>query len=127
MSQENYASTARSDSQQQIVSVEFDVVVKDWWISGGRMVVPKEYRQYFPRPGESIVLIDYEGRMYRSKMHNLWQGVDVGRIDGIKPFYRNHSIIFPDTTLHVKLTGKDTAIVLVSDRPSRQPFNKESV
>ena len=87
--------------------------------------MPKEYRQYFPKPGESIVLIDYEGRMYRSKMHNLWRGVDVGRIDGIKPFYRSHAIIVPGTTLHIKLTSKDTAIVLVGERP-KQPF-KESI
>ncbi len=120
LSQENYGQTARSESQQQVVSVEFDVEVRDWWIAGGRMVVPKEYRQCFPQPGESIVLIDYEGRMYRSKMHNLWQGVDVGRIDGIKPFYRNHAIILPGTKLHVKLTGKDTAIVFVGERPARQ-------
>jgi hypothetical protein len=119
LSQENYATTTRSESQQQVVSVEFDVTVKDWWIAGGRLVVPKEYRQYFPRPGESIVLIDYEGRMYRSKMHNLWQGVDVGRIDGIKPFYRNHPIVEPETKLRVKLTGKDTAVVMLGERTAR--------
>ena len=66
----------RADTQQ-VLAVEFDTEVKDWWIEGGRLGIPKEYRQYFPRPGDPIVLIDYEGRMYRSKMHNLWQGVDV--------------------------------------------------
>ncbi len=111
---------SESSRQQQVMSAEFEVTVKDWWIEGGRLVVPKEYRQYFPNPGEPIVLIDYEGRMYRSKMHNLWQGVDVGRIDGIKPFYRNHSIIVPGTKLRIKATGKNTAIVLMGDRPSRQ-------
>src|SRR5208283_3820923 len=100
--------------QQQVVSVEFDVVVKDWWIEGGRLVIPKENRRYFPSPGEPIVLIDYEGRMYRSKMHNLWQGVDVGRIDGIKPFYKNHSISTAGRKLHVKVTGKNTAVVLLA-------------
>jgi hypothetical protein len=117
---ESVPQRTESSLQQQVMSVEFEVTVKDWWIEGGRLVVPKEYRQYFPTPGEPIVLIDYEGRMYRSKMHNLWQGVDVGRIDGIKPFYRNHSIIVPGTKLHIKATGKNTAIVLMGDRPSRQ-------
>jgi hypothetical protein len=107
-------------SQQQVMSAEFEVTVRDWWIEGGRLVVPKEFRQYFPTPGEPIVLIDYEGRMYKSKMHNLWQGVDVGRIDGIKPFYRNHPIIVPGTKLRIKATGKNTAIVLMGDRPTRQ-------
>lgn len=114
------SSQRNESSQQQVMSAEFEVTVKDWWIEGGRLVVPKEFRQYFPTPGEAIVLIDYEGRMYRSKMHNLWQGVDVGRIDGIKPFYRNHPIIVPGTKLRIKATGKDTAIVLMGDRPSRQ-------
>ena len=76
-------------------------------------MIPKENRQYFPKPGEPIVLMDYEGRMCRSKMHNLWQGVDVGRIDGIKPFYKNHSISTAGTKLHIKVTGKNTAVVLV--------------
>jgi len=108
----------RADTQQML-AVEFDTEVKDWWIEGGRLGIPKEYRQYFPRPGEPIVLIDYEGRMYRSKMHNLWQGVDVGRIDGIKPFYKNHPIITPGTKLHVKVTGKSTAVVMLAERPPR--------
>lgn len=103
----------RPESTQQVVDVEFDVAVKDWWIEGGRLVVPKENRQYFPKPGEPIVLIDYEGRMYRSKMHNLWQGVDVGRIDGIKPFYKNHETVAAGTKLHIKVTGKNTAVVLL--------------
>lgn len=106
--------------RQQLMAAEFEVTVKDWWIQGGRLVVPKEYRQCFPPAGEPIVLIDYEGRMYRSKMHNLWQGVDVGRIDGIKPFYKNHPIIVPETKLRIKATGKNTAIVMMGDRPSRQ-------
>ncbi len=109
---------AESQSQQ-LMSVEFDVVVKDWWIEGGRLVIPKEHRQNFPKPGEPIVLIDYEGRMYRSKMHNLWQGVDVGRIDGIKPFYKNHPIVTPGTKLHMKVTGKNTAVIMLGERPSR--------
>ncbi len=103
----------RQESQQQTVEVEFEVAVKDWWIEGGRLVIPKEYRQYFPKPGEPIVLIDYEGRMYRSKMHNLWQGVDVGRIDGIKPFYKNHPSVATSTKLRIKVTGKSTAVVLL--------------
>ncbi len=107
----------RSDTQQ-VMAVEFDTQVKDWWIEGGRLGIPKEYRQYFPKPGEPIVLIDYEGRMYRSKMHNLWQGVDVGRIDGIKPFYKNHPIVTPGTRLHVKVTGKSTAVVMLAERPA---------
>jgi hypothetical protein len=107
----------RSDTQQ-VMAVEFDTEVRDWWIEGGRLGIPKEYRQYFPKPGEPIVLIDYEGRMYRSKMHNLWQGVDVGRIDGIKPFYKNHAIITPGTKLHVKVTGKSTAVVMLAERPA---------
>lgn len=107
-------SQARQESQQQVVDVEFDVAVKDWWIEGGRLVIPKEHRQYFPRPGEPVVLVDYEGRMYRSKMHNLWQGVDVGRIDGIKPFYKNHSSVMAGSKLRVKVTGKNTAVVLVA-------------
>jgi hypothetical protein len=111
---------SETGQQQQVMSAEFEVTVKDWWIEGGRLVVPKEFRQSFPKPGEPIVLIDYEGRMYRSKMHNLWQGVDVGRIDGIKPFYRNHPIIVPDTKLRIKATGKNTAIILMGDRPARQ-------
>ncbi|MDG6904482.1 MAG: hypothetical protein JRN20_01710 [Nitrososphaerota archaeon] len=104
----------RQESQQQVVDVEFDVAVKDWWIEGGRLVIPKDHRQYFPRPGEPIVLVDYEGRIYRSKMHNLWQGVDVGRIDGIKPFYKNHPSIMTGSKLLVKVTGKNTAVVLVA-------------
>ncbi|MCL5068964.1 MAG: hypothetical protein M1368_11540 [Thaumarchaeota archaeon] len=54
MSSENtsYAPATR-ESQQQVMSVEFDITVKDWWIAGGRLVIPKEYRQYFPKPGES--------------------------------------------------------------------------
>jgi hypothetical protein len=108
-------SQMRQESQQQVVDVEFDVTVKDWWIEGGRLVIPKEYRQYFPKPGEPIVLIDYEGRMYRSKMHNLWQGVDVGRIDGIKPFYKNHPKVSAATKLHMRVTGKSTAVVLVPE------------
>jgi hypothetical protein len=111
------AYATRSSDTQQVMAVEFDTEVKDWWIEGGRLGIPKEFRQYFPRPGEPIVLIDYEGRMYRSKMHNLWQGVDVGRIDGIKPFYKNHPIITPGTKLHVKVTGKSTAVVMLADRP----------
>ncbi len=107
---------AGSDTQQ-VMAVEFDTEVRDWWIEGGRLGIPKEYRQYFPKPGEPIVLIDYEGRMYRSKMHNLWQGVDVGRIDGIKPFYKNHPIVTPGTKLHVKVTGKSTAVVMLAERP----------
>ncbi|HZW54755.1 MAG TPA: hypothetical protein VFF30_00545 [Nitrososphaerales archaeon] len=107
---------SESFQQQQVASVEFEVMVKDWWIEGGRLVIPKEYRQYFPKPGEPIVLIDYEGRMYRSKIHNLWQGVDVGRIDGIKPFYRNHPIITPGAKLHIKVTGKSTAVVMLGER-----------
>jgi hypothetical protein len=118
--QDVFSQRSESGQQQQVISVEFEVTVKDWWIEGGRLVVPKEFRRSFPRPGEPIVLIDYEGRMYRSKMHNLWQGVDVGRIDGIKPFYRNHPIIVPGTKLRIKATGKDTAIVLMGDRPARQ-------
>ena len=105
--------------QQQVMSAEFDVSVKDWWIEGGRLVIPKEYRQHFPRPGEPIVLIDYEGRLYRSKMHNLWQGVDVGRIDGIKPFYKNHAIVTPGTKLHIKVTGNNTAVVMLGERTTR--------
>jgi hypothetical protein len=103
----------RQETQQQIANIEFDVAVRGWWIEGGRLVIPKEYRHYFPKPGEPIVLMDYEGRMYRSKMHNLWQGVDVGRIDGIKLFYKNHSITAAGTKLRVKVTGKSTAVVLV--------------
>lgn len=115
------SSTRRNEpAQQQVMSTEFEVTVKDWWIEGGRLVVPKEYRQNFPTPGEPIVLIDYEGRMYKSKMHNLWQGVDVGRIDGIKPFYRNHPIIVPGTKLRIRATGKNTAIVFMGERPARQ-------
>lgn len=113
----------RAEARQQVMSAEFDVSVKGWWIEGGRLVIPKEYRQYFPKPGEPIVLIDYEGRIYRSKMHNLWQGVDVGRIDGIKPFYRNHAIVTPDTKLHVKVTSSNTAVVLLADRPVRQTIH----
>lgn len=113
----------RPESLQQVISVEFDVVVKDWWIEGGRLVVPKENRRYFPIPGEPIVLIDYEGRMYRSKMHNLWQGVDVGRIDGIKPFYKNHPVVEPGTKLHVKVTGKSTAVVMLSERSASREEN----
>jgi hypothetical protein len=112
------ASYAQRSDTQQVMAVEFDTEVKDWWIEGGRLGIPKEYRQYFPKPGEPIVLIDYEGRMYRSKMHNLWQGVDVGRIDGIKPFYKNHPIITPGTKLHVKVTGKSTAVVMLAERPA---------
>lgn len=123
MSIENseYLDSAESgpETSQQLMSVEFDVVVKDWWIEGGRLVIPKEYRQNLPRPGEPIVLIDYEGRMYRSKMHNLWQGVDVGRIDGIKPFYKNHPIITPGMKLRMKVTGKNTAVIMLGERPSR--------
>jgi len=118
---ESSSSTAGSygagSDTQQVMAVEFDTEVRDWWIEGGRLGIPKEYRQYFPKPGEPIVLIDYEGRMYRSKMHNLWQGVDVGRIDGIKPFYKNHPIIAPGTRLHVKVTGKSTAVVMLAERP----------
>ncbi len=110
---------------QQVMAAEFDITVKDWWIEGGRLGIPKEYRQYFPKPGEPIVLIDYEGRMYRSKMHNLWQGVDVGRIDGIKPFYKNHPIVTAGTKLHVKVTGKSTAVVMLSDRPTRLQLGQE--
>jgi hypothetical protein len=113
----------RSDTQQ-VMAVEFDTEVKAWWIEGGRLGIPKEYRQYFPRPGEPIVLIDYEGRMYRSKMHNLWQGVDVGRIDGIKPFYKNHPIITPGTKLHVKVTGPSTAVVMLAERPSHSVMHQ---
>ena len=122
MSLENneYPKSHDESQTQQVMAPEFEVTVKDWWIEGGRLVVPKEYRRYFPSPGEAIVLIDYEGRMYRSKMHNLWQGVDVGRIDGIKPFYRNHSLIVPGTKLNLKLTGKSTVIVLMGERPARQ-------
>ncbi|MDG6997637.1 MAG: hypothetical protein JRN15_00820 [Nitrososphaerota archaeon] len=109
----------RTESQQQVMSAEFEVSVKDWWIEGGRLVIPKEYRQNFPRPGDPIVLIDYEGRMYRSKMHNLWQGVDVGRIDGIKPFYKNHAIVTPGTKLHIKVTGNNTAVVMLGERSGR--------
>ncbi|MHB2037252.1 MAG: hypothetical protein ACYCPW_11005 [Nitrososphaerales archaeon] len=119
MSTENreyFSSSQKSQESQQLVNAEFDVAVKDWWIEGGRLVIPKENRQYFPKPGEPIVLIDYEGRMYRSKMHNLWQGVDVGRIDGIKPFYKNHSIVTAGTKLHIKVTGKSTAVVLLAGR-----------
>jgi hypothetical protein len=112
------SSPSRPDSQQQqMVAAEFDVAVKDWWVEGGRLVIPKECRQYLPKPGEPIVLIDYEGRMYRSKMHNLWQGVDVGRIDGIKPFYKNHPIVTAGTKLHVKVTGRNTAVVMIAERP----------
>ncbi|MDA4111956.1 MAG: hypothetical protein OK439_05415 [Thaumarchaeota archaeon] len=116
----SYSQMAETQQSQQVMAVEFDISVKDWWIEGGRLGIPKEYRQYFPKPGEPIVLIDYEGRMYRSKMHNLWQGVDVGRIDGIKPFYKNHSIVTPGTKLHIKVTGKSTAVVMLSERPARQ-------
>ncbi len=94
--------------------------VKGWWIEGGRLVVPKEYRQFFPKPGEPVVIIDYEGRMYRSKMHNLWQGVDIGRIDGIKPFYRNHPIINSGTRLRIRVTGRGTAIVLLEEQGASQ-------
>jgi hypothetical protein len=107
------------------MAAEFDITVKDWWIEGGRLGIPKEYRQFFPKPGEPIVLIDYEGRMYRSKMHNLWQGVDVGRIDGIKPFYKNHPIVTAGTKLRVKVTGKSTAVVMMTDRPTRPLMNQE--
>jgi len=116
---------AETQQSQQVMAAEFDITVKDWWIEGGRLGIPKEYRQYFPKPGEPIVLIDYEGRMYRSKMHNLWQGVDVGRIDGIKPFYKNHPIVTPGTKLRVKITGKSTAVVMLSDRPARPLMNQE--
>jgi hypothetical protein len=118
MSIENneYSNNSRMMQEAQVVNVEFDVEVKGWWIEGGRLVIPKENRQYFPRPGEPIVLMDYEGRMYRSKMHNLWQGVDVGRIDGIKPFYKNHPTVATGTKLHVKITGKSTAVVLLPER-----------
>jgi hypothetical protein len=114
-----YAQRTEAKQSQQVMATEFDISVKDWWIEGGRLSIPREYRQYFPGPGEPIVLIDYEGRMYRSKMHNLWQGVDVGRIDGIKPFYKNHPFITPGTRLHIKLTGKSTAVVMLLDRPQR--------
>lgn len=105
----------RQESQQQVVDVEFAVNVRDWWIEGGRLVIPKEFRQYFPKPGEPIVLIDYEGRLYRSKMHNLWQGVDVGRIDGIKPFYKNHPNVAAGSKLQMRVTGKSTAVILVPE------------
>jgi len=98
---------------------EFQIEVKDWWIEGGRLGIPKEYKQYFPRPGESVVIIDYEGRLYRSKMHNLWQGVDIGRIDGLKPFYKNHPIITSGTKLRVRVTDKGTAVVLLGEMPSQ--------
>jgi hypothetical protein len=114
-----------TQQSQQVMAAEFDIVVKDWWIEGGRLGIPKEYRQFFPKPGEPVVLIDYEGRMYRSKMHNLWQGVDVGRIDGIKPFYKNHPIVTPGTKLRVKVTGKSTAVVMQTDRPARPLLNQE--
>ncbi len=96
---------------------EFQIEVKEWWIEGGRLGIPKEYRGFFPYPGEPVTIIDYEGRMYRTKMHNLWQGVDIGRIDGLKPFYRNHGIITSGTKLRVRVTGKGTAIVLMGERP----------
>ena len=108
---------ARSETQQMMAD-EFDVTVKDWWVEGGRLVIPKEFRGWMPKPGEPIVLIDYEGRMYRSKMHNLWQGVDVGRIDGIKPFYKNHPIVAKGTKLHVKVTGSNTAVVILAEDPA---------
>ena len=116
----SYTQMAETQQSQQVMAAEFDITVKDWWIEGGRLGIPKEYRQYFPKPGEPIVLIDYEGRMYRSKMHNLWQGVDVGRIDGIKPFYRNHPIVTPGTKLHIKVSGKSTAVVMLAERLTRQ-------
>ncbi|MDA4129521.1 MAG: hypothetical protein OK457_02010 [Thaumarchaeota archaeon] len=116
----SYSQMAETQQSQQVMAAEFDIIVKDWWIEGGRLGIPKEYRQNFPKPGEPIVLIDYEGRMYRSKMHNLWQGVDVGRIDGIKPFYKNHPIVTPGTKLRIKVTGKSTAVVLLTDRPTHQ-------
>jgi hypothetical protein len=116
-------SQALLKQEQQLMSAEFQVEVKDWWIEGGRLGIPKEYRQFFPKPGEPVVLIDYEGRMYRSKMHNLWQGVDIGRIDGIKPFYRNHPIVTSGTKLRVKVTGKGTAVVLLGDKaPTPRPI-----
>jgi hypothetical protein len=115
---------AETQQSQQVLAAEFDITVKDWWIEGGRLGIPKEYRQFFPKPGEPIVLIDYEGRMYRSKMHNLWQGVDVGRIDGIKPFYKNHPIVTAGTKLHVKVTGKSTAVVMLSDRPAHSQLSQ---
>ena len=115
---ERNVESARSESKQQMMASEFDVTVKDWWIEGGRLGIPKEYRESFPKPGEPIVLIDYEGRMYRSKMHNLWQGVDIGRIDGIKPFYKNHSMITKGTKLHVSVTGSNTAVVLLAENRS---------
>ena len=118
------ASYGAGSDTQQVMAVEFDTEVRDWWIEGGRLGIPKEYRQYFPKPGEPIVLIDYEGRMYRSKMHNLWQGVDVGRIDGIKPFYKNHPIITPGTRLHVKVTGKSTAVVMLAERPAHSMMHQ---
>lgn len=117
-STEYQVEAARSDTQQQVMASEFDVIVKDWWIEGGRLGIPKEYREYLPKPGEPIVLIDYEGRTYRSKMHNLWQGVDVGRIDGIKAFYRNHPIVTKGTKLRVRVAGSNTAVVMLAEKPT---------
>ncbi len=118
--EQNESSQNQQQQQQQLVAAEFQVEVKDWWIEGGRLGIPKEYRHLFPKPGEPVVLIDYEGRIYRSKMHNLWQGVDIGLIDGIKPFYKNHPLITSGTKLKVKVAGKGTAVVLMAERPARQ-------
>jgi len=43
----------RQESQQQVVDVEFDVAVKDWWIEGGRLVIPKENRPVLSKAGRA--------------------------------------------------------------------------
>ena len=104
------------DAKESIV--DFEVIVKQWWIEGGRLVIPKDFRKYFPGPGQPVVIIDYEGRRYSSKMHSqmLSDGrlYDVHRIDAIKLFYINHPRIFPGDRLRVRITGKDTAVLLMT-------------
>lgn len=44
------------------------------------------FKEYFPGPGEKIIIYDDEGRKYIKKMHS-----SVARIDGLTNWYKNHS------------------------------------
>lgn len=69
-------------------------------------------REYFPPPGEKIIVYDDEGKEYITKMHS-----SAARIDGLTDWYKNH----PTAEI-----GDSVAITINPDKSIKLSLKKET-
>ena len=82
------------------------------------------FREYFPGPGERIIVYDDEGKEYTTKMH-----ASAARIDGLTDWYKNHPIakigdtvvvsINPDKSIKLSLEAETQ--ILTEDGIEEKP------